>query len=333
MARGIPPHPYANPNPVFDPPVQALLAGYQAMAGTPFNPAALPQARMLFSAMAQDRKIDPSVDVTDVVIDGISVRLYRPRIDGDLPLHLYCHGGGFIVGSALSGESDGFLSRRAVNGRCLVASAEYGLAPEHPFPQGLEDCYRALVGLVSQAAQFRIDTRAITVGGASSGGNFAAVLSMMCRDRKGPKLTLQLLEIAGTDLTKSTFSWRNPLPGNDITRERDLSIVDLYLPNPKDRALPYASPMMAPALTDLPPAYVMNGEFDQRRDECETYVTRLNDAGVQAVSRTMAGHIHGSLWLQGWPPAQAWQEEADHVLLLANEAAVSGQPLLLPSAG
>src|SRR6201999_4585247 len=102
---------------------------------------------------------------------------------------------------------------------------------------------------------------------------------------------LQLLEIAGTDLTKSPYAWRHPAPGHDTTRERDLAMVDLYLPDLAARAHPYASPLFAPDLTSLPPAYLMNAEHDPRRDECEAYAARLRDAGGNAVCRTMAGHV------------------------------------------
>jgi acetyl esterase len=138
---------------------------------------------------------------------------------------------------------------------------------------------------------------------------------------------LQLLEIAGTDLTKSTHAWRNFAPGHDTTRERDLAMIDLYLPDLPSRAHPYASPLFAPDLTRLPPAYVMNAEFDPRRDECEAYVARLRDAGVEAVGRTMPGHVHGSMSLPDWPPALAWEAEASRVLADANAAALAGSPV------
>ncbi|MEJ0043498.1 MAG: alpha/beta hydrolase [Rhizomicrobium sp.] len=190
-----------------------------------------------------------------------------------MPLHLYCHGGGFVIGSALSGEMDGPLSRRAAAADCVVASVEYALAPEHPFPAGIEDCYRALTGLAVRAEELGLAAQAISVGGASSGGNFAAVLALMAKDRGGPKLILQLLEIAGVDLTKTSHAWRYPLPQHDTTRERDLAMLDLYIAK-KDRAARYGSPLFVPDLEGLPQAYVMNAALDPRRDECEAYVAR-----------------------------------------------------------
>ena len=257
-------------------------------------------------------------------MQGTTVRLYRPDLAGPLPLHVYVHGGGFIVGSALSGELDGTLSRRAARAGCVVASIEYGLAPEHPFPEGVEECYRALTGLVADAAALEIRPDAVSLGGASSGGNFAAVLALMSRDRGGPALTFQLLEIAGLDLTKASYAWRHPQPEHDTTREQDLERLEFYLSDPVQRTSPHASPLFASDLSNLPPAYLMNAEHDPRRDECETYAQRLLDAGVQAVARTLKGHIHGSLWFD-WPGAVEWQAEADSVLAKVNAAALAGR--------
>ena len=310
--------------PRFDPVIQKLVDRFEAGRARRFQPEDLPKMRSGYAGMVRDQTLGPGVSITNIEAAGVPVRLYRPVAEGPLPLHVYCHGGGFVMGSALSGESDGPLSRRAAEARCLVASVEYRLAPEHPFPAGVEDAYAALVGLVRQAGAFGVDPRAVSVGGASSGGNFAAVLALMTRDRHGPPLMLQLLEIAGTDLTKSSHAWRNPAPGHDTTRERDLAMVDVYLIKQADRAHPYASPLFAPDLSGLAPAYVMNAEFDPRRDECEAYVARLRDAGVAATSRTLAGHVHGSLAIPGWPPAEAWQAEANRILAKANLAALAG---------
>lgn len=313
------------------PPVAAMLKRARANIGTPIDAARIAAIRPIYSASMKDRAIAPGVDVSDIEVDGVRVRLYRPQIDAALPLHLYCHGGGFVVGSALSGEADGPLSRRAAAARCVVASVEYALAPEHRFPVGVEDCYRALTGLAARPGELRLAAHAISLGGASSGGNFAAVLALMARDRGGPKAILQLLEIAGVDLTKTSHAWRYPLPVHDTTRERDLAMLDLYI-DKKDRAARYASPLFAPDLEGLPPAYAMNAEFDPRRDECEAYVARLNDAGVEAVARNMEGHIHGSFLLPGWEPAARWQAEANDVLREANRAALAGDTVVVARA-
>jgi len=314
-----------------DAPVRELLGQLRSMTSGGVGVDDVPQLRMFTLPDLSDGPID-GVVISDVVIEGVPVRLYRPSSADSLPLHVYFHGGGFILGSALAGDSDGLLSRRALDAGCLVASVEYRLAPEHRFPAGVEDCYTALTGLVADASRYGVEREAVTVGGVSSGGNVAAVVALMARDRNGPALALQLLEAAGTDLTKTSAAWRNPRPEHDTTREADLAMIDLYLSSIAERALHYASPLFAPDLAGVAPAYLVNGEFDPRRDECEAYATRLRDAGVQAVCATMPGHIHGSFTLPDWPPAREWRAATNAVLGSANSAALANRPVQLAPA-
>jgi acetyl esterase len=206
------------------------------------------------------------------------------------------------------------------------------LAPEHRFPAGVDDCYAAFSGLVADAERYGIAREVITVGGASAGGNLAAVVALMARDLGAPRIALQLLEIAALDLTDSSRAWRNPGLGHETTREADVAWNDLHISSPAERVHPYVSPFFAPNLEGVAPAYVMNAELDPRRDECEAYVARLHDAGVQAVSRTMNRHIHGSMMLRDWQPARDWRAEANAVLAAAHEAELGGRSLELPVA-
>jgi acetyl esterase len=318
-------------------PVRELLERYQSMGGGGLN-LEDPDVLAMVRAVAIQSDLDLSdgpvdgVEITDVVIGEVPVRLYRPPADGDLPVHVYYHGGGFVLGSALSSEMNGLLARRALDGGCLVASVEYRLAPEHRFPDGVNDCYAAFSGLLTDAKRYGIAREVITVGGASAGGNLAAVVALMTRDMGGPQIALQLIEIAGLDLTDSSRAWRNPGLGHDSTREADVAWNDVHLSSPSERVHPYVSPFFAPNLEGVAPAYVMNAEFDPRRDECEAYVARLRDAGVQAVSRTMNGHIHGSMMLPDWQRARDWRAEANAVLAAAHEAALARRPVELPAA-
>lgn len=308
------------------PVVRDRLVQSRSAPSAPVTAETIAAFRPIYAMLFTDRTIAPGVTVADIGIADVRARLYRPAIAGPLPLHVYCHGGGFVVGSALSGELDGTLSRRAARAGCIVASIEYGLAPEHPFPQGVEQCFRALAALCADAEALGIDPRAVSVGGASSGANFAAVLTLIAREHGGPALGFQLLEIAGLDMTKASHAWRHPEPGHDTTRERDLELSAFYLGDIAQRAHPYASPLFAADLSRLPPAYIMNAEHDPRRDECETYAQRLRDHDVAATTRTLAGHTHGSLWLD-WPGAAEWQAEADAMLAAANAALLAGKTI------
>ncbi|HEY4018865.1 MAG TPA: alpha/beta hydrolase [Pseudonocardiaceae bacterium] len=309
-----------------DPAIEEFRKQWQEFGGKP-SPSEQDMIDLrgrLDAAMATNgRPPRADVEIADVVA-GVPVRLYRPAgIEGRIPLHVHFHGGAFILGSAMSSAEDGELAERAAAAKCVVASVEYRLAPEHRFPAGIEDCYQALTTLVDRAAEFSIDPGTVTVGGGSSGGNFAAVVALMAKERGGPQLALQLLEVAGTDLTKSSAAWRNPAPGHDTTRAADLHLIDMYLNSQAERVHRFASPLLYPDLAGAAPAYIMNAEFDPRRDECEAYAVRLRDAGVPAVARTMNGHIHGSMVLPDWPPAIAWREEANTVLAQVNAGTFS----------
>jgi acetyl esterase len=308
-----------------DPTVVGYLASLHAMAERTPSVDDIPALRVQVDALmgGSAGAILESVTIENRVIGEIPVRLYRPVGNGPFALHVYFHGGAFMFGSALSGQDDRMLAERAQAAGCVVASVEYRLAPEHRFPAGVEDCYQALLGLLESADEFGIDAGRVTLGGASSGGNFAAVVALMCAERGGPALLLQLLEVAGTDLTKTSHAWRNPAEGHDSTREADLTLIDMYLGSLPERAHPHASPLFAPDLSGVAPAYVMNAEYDPRRDECEAYVVRLQDAGVSATARTLEGHVHGSMGIPGWAPAISWQEEANRILALANSNALA----------
>jgi acetyl esterase len=316
-------------------PVRKLLETYKAMGGGGLDlsdPAVLATIRATAIPSDQNLSDGPTdgVEISDVVVDDVPVRLYRPLAEGRLPLHVYFHGGGFVVGSALGGEMDGLLARRALAANCIVASVEYRLAPEYLFPAAANDCYAAFEGLIANAEQYGIARDVVTLGGGSAGGNLAAVVALMARDKNGPQITLQLVEIAGVDFTNSSHAWRNPGLGHDTTREADVAWNDRHISTPAERVNPYVSPFFAADLAGVAPAYFVNAEFDPRRDECEAYVIRLRDAGVQAVARTMKGHVHGSVTIPDWQPARDWRTEVNAVLASVNQATLAGRPIELP---
>ena len=252
----------------------------------------------------------------------IGARVYWPAGEGPHPIHVNFHGGGFVMGSAFEGATDALMRARCVGAESIVVSVDYRLAPEHRFPVGVEDCYAGLVWAVNNAAELNGDGSRVTAGGVSAGGVAAAVVALMARERGGPPLRLQLLEAASTDLTTSSHSWRNPQYGHDMERKAHVAMhIALYFQNSRDIVHPYASPLMAPQLDGVAPAYIMSGEYDPRRDECEAYAARLSDAGVKAVVRNMLGHVHGSnILTKAWQPARQWQDEANAVIRHANYA-------------
>jgi acetyl esterase len=223
----------------------------------------------------------------------ITVRMYTPFGSGPFPVHLFLHGGGFWLGRL--DESEAMCRETAHSAGCVVAAVAYRLAPKNKFPTAPEDCFAALGWLVDNARALGVDARRVSVGGVSAGGNLAAVVALMVRDRGGPPLVFQVLEVPITDLTLSFPSIVENGEGYVLTKESCARYVRLYLADPAQATQPYASPYFAGDLSRLPPALVVTAEFDPVRDEGEAYARRLESAGVAVELVRMNGHIHGSM--------------------------------------
>ena len=235
------------------------------------------------------------IEERKISVDGgaIRARIYVPHGSGPFPAHVYLHGGGFWMGAPEMFDPQ--CQDIAAGAGCVVVSIDYRLAPEHKFPVPLEDCYAGLVSTAAQARELGIDATRISVGGGSAGGGLSASVCLLARERGGPKLVLQVLEIPVTDLTMGQPSVRENGSGYMLTREGMAQYVGYYLARPEDARHPYASPLLAPDLSGLPPALVLTAEFDPLRDEGEAYAQRLAAAGVTTTLRRWPGHIHGSM--------------------------------------
>ena len=221
----------------------------------------------------------------------IPVRVYRPSERADLPVLVYLHGGGWAICSL---ETHDVTCRQLANAAgCIVVSVDYRLAPEHPFPAAPEDCYAALEWTARNAASLGGDPRRLAVGGDSTGGNLSAVVSLMARDRGGPRLCHQLLVYPVTDHAFDTDSYRENAQGPLLTRDAMQGFWRLYLAREADGGSSYASPLRATDVSGLPPAHVITAEYDPLRDEGEAYARRLAAAGVPVVQRRYDGMIHG----------------------------------------
>jgi acetyl esterase len=244
---------------------------------------------------AEDGIVD-GLQVNDhrVEVDGgqLTVRTYRPPGGERLPAHLLAHGGAFWSGSL--DQVDGLARHYVRSAGCVVASVDYRLAPEHPWPAAPEDCYAALRWLVRDAEALGVDATRVSVGGVSVGGCLAAVVALMARDRGGPPLVFQLLEVPVTDLTMSQPSITRFARGYLLTRDAIIEGYDYYLPDVARRTEPYASPLLAQDLSDLPPAFVLTSEYDPLRDEGEEYARRLRAAGVAVTAVRANGHAHST---------------------------------------
>lgn len=260
--------------------------------------------------------LEPVASVTDhlVPVEGgeVTVRVFLPDGGGPHPVFIHFHGGGWVYGSIDSVVNNAKCSHICRSAGCAVATVEYRLAPEHRFPTAAEDCYAATRFVVEHADELEIDAGRVAIGGESAGGNLAAVVALMARDRGGPQLALQLLEVPVTDLSDAAAAYPSAVryaSGYGLDQAEMDDFVQQYLGDGRDDSNPYASPLAAGDLAGLPPAQVMTAEYDVLRDSGETYARRLREAGVRVNLMRMQGHTHGSpvLW-PSWYPAGAWME-------------------------
>ncbi|MGB5755692.1 MAG: alpha/beta hydrolase [Acidimicrobiales bacterium] len=238
------------------------------------------------------------VTIEDVHVPGhdgdpdVLVRLYRRSGLGPAAPALYwIHGGGMVLGSVDMNDFDSAI--RALRLDCVVASVEYRLAPEHPFPAPMNDCYAGLTWLAVNADQLGVDPDRIVIGGASAGGGLAAGLALMARDRGGPGIAFQLLVYPMLDHRNSTASSHAIADTRVWNRDANLAGWAAYLGD-TDRVSPYASPAIAEDLSGLPPAYINVGELDMFLDEDVAYAMALNRAGVPVELHVYPGAFHGS---------------------------------------
>jgi len=210
---------------------------------------------------------------------SVVVRTYRrPAAGAALPVLVYLHGGGWIMGG-LDG-SDPFCRRVALSVGVAVVSIDYRLAPEHRYPAALEDCADVLAWLRTHDAELDLDPTRIAVAGDSAGGNLAAALTLLDRGSASPLLA-QVLLYPGLDLTM-TSAFFTSFRGPGLTQGQCRQLVELYLGPDGDRRDPLASPLLAPDLAELPPALVVTAGADILADDGRRYVGRLLEAGGRA---------------------------------------------------
>ena len=286
-----------------DPQAKALLDQMVAMGGPPLHTLSVPDARTLMVALAgmSGTRDLPLAKVEDRTIPGpagaIPVRVYTPHGTGPLPLLVYFHGGGWVIGNL--DTHDGVCRELAHGAGCVVMSVDYRLAPEHKFPAAAEDCYAAVAWAGAHASEIGADPTRIAVGGDSAGGNLTCVAALMARDKGGPRLCFQLPIYPATSHALDMPSYRENATGYLLETEAMVWFWGHYLPTHADGEHVYASPLRAKDLGGLPPAFVITAEFDPLRDEGEAYAKRLQEAGVPTRLRRFDGMIHGFFGMSG----------------------------------
>ena len=279
-----------------DPQAKAVLDQFASMGGPQLHEMSVAQARELILGMVALAGEPESVArVENRTVPGsagqIPVRIYTPVGTAPFPVLVYFHGGGWVIGNL--DTHDGICRSLANRVGCLVVSVDYRLAPEHTFPAAPEDCYAATRWLAEHAGSLGGDKGRIAVGGDSAGGNLAAVVALMARDRGGPKLAFQLLVYPATDTDFETRSYRENSEGYFLTRADMVWFWNHYAPRDEDRRNPYAAPLRAASLRGLPPALVITAEFDPLCDDGNAYAARLREDGVPVRLSQQDGLIHG----------------------------------------
>jgi acetyl esterase len=240
---------------------------------------------------------DVTTEVIEVPVPGgaIELRVHRPDRPAPLPILVSIHGGGWILGRAV--HTDLPCRRLASLSGSVVVAVDYRLAPEHPFPGPVEDCYAAVEWVVAQADRIGGDPTDVAVSGGSAGANLAAAVALMCRDRGGPALSAQWLDVPAVDLTlpddESLLAFGQ---GFGLDRAGVVTTISLYAAQ-EDLTNPYCSPLLSPDLSGLPPAVITTAGCDPLRSQGERYAAALEAAGNHVRYSSWPGHLHATMQL------------------------------------
>lgn len=258
----------------------------------------IPAARAMLRARAAANppQADDRFQSRDTTVDGpdgnwIPIRIYTPTSTGErlFPLLIYTHGGCFITGDLDTADSQ--CRPICAGANAIVISVDYRLAPEHPFPAQLDDCYAVLLWAVDRAAELGIDPARIAVGGRSAGGCLATAMTLRAREENGPGLIYQLLLVPALDDRLETPSSHTITDERVLNRETCEAMWTFYLQGMSPEA-PYAIPMRAKDLTGLPPAGIVICQHDPLRDEALEFANRLLAAGVPTEIQLIPGAYH-----------------------------------------
>ncbi len=232
--------------------------------------------------------------ITERTIPGpggdLSLRIYRCGSAGNLPLLLFFHGGGFVLGN-LDTHDD--MARNLTAGcGCVTVSVAYRLAPEHPYPAATDDCLAALRWVAANAAELGADPGRLVVIGDSAGANLAAVTALRARDEGGPAIAAQVLVYPVTDLGAPML----PAPDGNfyiLSPETRKFFNEAYLSDPAQVELPLVSPLKMSDLANLPATLLVTAEYDPLCAQGEALAHRYREAGVDVTHTRYAGAIHG----------------------------------------
>jgi len=230
----------------------------------------------------------------------ITLRTYTPEGQGPFPLFVYYHGGGWVIGDLEMADSS--CRMLADHLTAVVISVNYRLSPEYKFPIPLEDCYTALKWVESNAGLLEGDNKKIIIGGDSAGGNLAAAVAILARDRKGPSIMAQVLLYPSLEFNFNTESYQKYSKGFILTQELMTWFAGHYAESQADMQNKLAAPLLTEDLRDLPPAIIFTAEYDVLRDDGFAYAKKLVEAGIQVEYKCEEGLIHGYFLIPMFTP-------------------------------
>ena len=283
------------------PQVKALLDQFEAQGMPSFEEMGVAGGREAIQAFKDLQGVEePVAAIEERTIPGpggeLLLRIYTPSGSAPHPVVVYFHGGGFLLGDVTT--SDKPCRALANASGCTVVSVQYRLAPEHPYPAPLEDCYAATRWVAEHGAEIGVDARRIAVCGDSAGGNLAAAVALKARDEGAPRIAFQALIYPVTDCDYETPSYRDNASGYLLSRDDCRWFFRTYHGGGESRDA-LAWPLRAASHAGLPPALIVTAEYDPLRDEGERYAEALRAAGVPVRLYRYEGMIHGFYWMGG----------------------------------
>lgn len=272
---------------------EAILTQIASGDGRPVHAMSPSEARNGFLPSEWLGSPKKGIAIRKTTAEAVPIRIYTPGGAGQKPVLVFFHGGGFVAGNL--DEFDSFCTLLAEGAQCIVVSVDYRLAPESPFPAAVDDAWTATKWVASNAFSFGGDSSRIAVAGDSAGGNLAAVVSMLARDNKGPKLIHQTLICPWIDLSsasEATESFHHFGQGLWLSTMGIQWYRHHYLTDPTQAENPRVSPLLAGHFNNLPSALILTAEFDVLADQGRAYAQCLEAAGVPVTFSSYSGMLH-----------------------------------------